>query len=355
MPMSVDRPQRACPECADDSAVDRRGFLAVAGAAAAVVGSGLILPNYAQAKDSVPSDKTPESIVKHLFGTLTDEQKKEICFDWDHMDKQRGLLRTRISNNWHITKPVINSDFFTSDQKKLVREIYEGIISPEWHERIDKQLKDDAGGWGNQQNIAIFGKPGDGKFELVMTGRHMTYRVDGDSTDHMAFGGPIFYGHAASGFNEKPDHPGNVFWPQALAANSVYEMLDGKQRERALLQTMPDEASVAFRGKEGKFEGIRISDLSSDQQEHAQKVLQKLIEPYRQTDRDEVVACLKAQGGLDACHLAFYKEGNLGNDEVWDVWRLEGPSFVWHFRGSPHVHVWVNVASDPSPKLNAQG
>ena len=62
----------------------------------------------------------------------------------------------------------------------------------------------------------MFGKPGDGKFEMVMTGRHMTVRVDGNSIDHMAFGGPIFHGHDASGFNEKADHPGNVFWPQAM-------------------------------------------------------------------------------------------------------------------------------------------
>jgi hypothetical protein len=93
--------------------------------------------------------------------------------------------------------------------------------------------------------------------------------------------------------------------------------------------------------------------MSSDQKEHVQKVLQTLIEPYRQADRDEVVACLAAQGGLDACHLAFYQDTDIGNDKVWDCWRLEGPAFVWHFRGNPHVHVWVNVASDPSVKLNA--
>ena len=37
-----------------------------------------------------------------------------------------------------------------------------------------------------------------------------------------------------------------------------------------------------------------------DQKEELQKVLQKLIEPYRQSDRNEVLACLKKQGGLDA-------------------------------------------------------
>ena len=78
----------------------------------------------------------------------------------------------------------------------MIREIFEGIIHPDWVQRIDKQLEDDAGGYGNDQSIAIFGQPGSGKFEFVMTGRHMTIRCDGNSADHVAFGGPIFYGHA---------------------------------------------------------------------------------------------------------------------------------------------------------------
>ena len=80
-----------------------------------------------------------------------------------------------------------------------------------------------------------------------------------------------------------------------------------------------------------------------------------LVEPYRKEDQDEALACLKKQGGLDKCRLAFYKDGDLGDDGEWDNWRLEGPSFVWYFRGTPHVHVWVNVADDPSVPLNAKG
>src|SRR5262249_33735789 len=156
---------------------------------------------------------------------------------WDHMDKDRGLLRTRVSNNWQITKPTLQGDFFTKDQQVMVRQIYEGLLNPEWVARVDKQLKDDTGGkpWGASQSLAIFGTPGDGKFELVMTGRHMTLRCDGNSAEHVAFGGPIFYGHAASGFTEKPGHPDNVYWPQAVAAGSLFDMLDGKQREQALV------------------------------------------------------------------------------------------------------------------------
>ncbi len=346
--------KRTCPDCAGPTQNwNRREFLKTSGAAALTAGAatGLVgLPNWAQAKDSPAG--APEPLVKTLYDTLSDDQKSEICFDWDYIDPERGLLRTRVANNWSITEAEINSRFFSDDQRDIVRQIFEGIYNPDWVERIDKQLEDDAGGWGEDQSIAIFGTPGE-KFEFVMTGRHLTIRCDGNSAEHVAFGGPIFYGHAADGFDEDADHPGNVFWPQAVEANKLYEMLDGRQRELALVKNLPREEKVGFRGNSAEIAGIPVTELSADQRAHAQKVLQKLVEPYRQSDQDEAMACLKAQGGLDACRLAFYSEGDIGDDGVWDNWRIEGPSFVWHFRGAPHVHVWANVADDPSVKLNA--
>lgn len=338
-----------CPDCGPDrSGVSRRDFLLASGALAV---SASALPHWAVAKDTtVASD--PESTVKTLYESLNESQKKVVCYAWDHVDSERGLLRSRVANNWHINNEVINTEFYTEEQRKLIRTIYEGILQPEWHARIDKQLEDDAGGWGEEQNIAIFGTPGAGPFEFVMTGRHMTMRCDGNSAEHVAFGGPLFYGHAADGFYEGPGHPGNVFWEQAVEANKLFGMLDGKQQQASLVGgKLPKEEQVGFR-TDG-LPGIPVTELSADQKEHLQKVLQKLIEPYRQSDRDEVVACLQKQGGLDRCSLAFYSDGDVGNDRVWDNWRLEGPAFVWYFRGAPHVHVWVNVAADPSVKLNA--
>ncbi len=224
-------PTRNCPDCDDQNlSVTRRNFLkTTAGAAVAVAAGGVAT---ARAADSAANP--PETIVKSLFDSLSESQKQQVCFDWDFVSPQRGLLRTHVENNWSITKPTVNGEFYTADQQAMIRQAFEGIIQPDWHKRIYKQLEDDAGGFGNEQSIAMFGKPGE-KFEFVMTGRHMTIRCDGNSTEHVAFGGPIFYGHAASGFNEKPNHPGNVFWHQALAANKVFEMLDGAQRERALV------------------------------------------------------------------------------------------------------------------------
>lgn len=338
---------------------NRREFLSQTGKLALGAGLAATLPNVrmlgAEAKQE---ESTPESLTKVLYESLSPKQREAVCFDWDHEDG-RGLLRTHVSANWDITEQYLASDFYTDDQREIVRHILEGIIQPEWHERIYKQLKDDSGGFGKQNSIAIFGEPGSDKCELVLTGRHMTLRADGNTTPHVAFGGPIFYGHAAQGFDEKPDHPGNVFWPQAKAANKLYQMLDGEQQEAALVRNpkMPAEDDVYFEGTGEKaakeLQGIPIAQLASDQKEHMQKVLKKLIEPYRQSDQDEVVACLDKFGGLDACHLAFYEEDDLGKDRVWDNWRLEGPAFVWHFRGAPHVHCWVNVADNPEVELNA--
>jgi hypothetical protein len=324
-----------------------------AGAAAALAAVPRLSP---AAEQTASNPRKPETLVQQLYDSLTPEQKSKICFAWDYTEEKRGLLRTHVNNNWQITDIPVISPFYTKDQQEIIEAIFWGLYQPDWKDRIKKQLTDDAGEYGKHQSIALFGEPGSGKFEFVMTGRHLTIRCDGDSTEHVAFGGPIFYGHAANRqFNEPPHHPDNVFWYQALKANELYQMLDGKQRKEALVPESIEESAVQFRTGEIPPVGLPISELSKDQRAHAEQVLLALLEPYRQIDQEEVKRCLAAQGGLDKCKLAFFQDGDLGNDGVWDVWRIEGPSFVWHFRGTPHVHVWVNVADDPSVKISLPG
>lgn len=336
----------------------RREFLQRSGAAslAAACGVGLSPAVRGEAATAASSASAPtsESLVKLLYDTLSPKQRETVCFPWDHRDKEKGLLRARVEANWMITDELINGDFYTADQRELIAAIFKGMIAPEWHERYLQEQDDDCGGFGENNALAIFGEPGGEKCQFVLTGRHMTLRCDGNSAEHVAFGGPIFYGHDPSGtLNEEADHAGNVFWDQAVEANKLYQMLDGKQRKLALVSQLPAENAVGFRGKQGEFAGIPIVELSADQRGRMQEVLRKLVEPFRQSDRDEAIKCLSTQGGLDACRLAFFSQGDIGADGVWDNWRLEGPSFVWHWRGAPHVHVWVNVADDPSVKLNA--
>jgi hypothetical protein len=285
-----------------------------------------------------------ETLVTTLYKSLSEDQRKAVCFAFDHP------LRSKVDNNWHIVDKKL-AQFFTADQQQMVKEIFKGLHSPEYAETVYKQVEHDSGkeGFGDS-SLALFGEPGSGKFEFVLTGRHCTRRCDGDSVEGAAFGGPIFYGHAAQGFNEKPNHPGNAYWYQALQANQVYKMLDGKQQKLALLGDGREEQgteTVKLTGKKTNLPGIPMTELSGDQKGQVRKTLADLIAPFRKADADEALKLIEANG-FDNLHMAFYKSQDVGNDSVWDVWQIEGPAMLWYFRGDPHVHTWVHIRRDAS-------
>ena len=289
---------------------------------------------------AAPRDPAPDSetLVQQLYRSLSAEQRSKICFPFDHP------LRSKVDNNWKITDIAIG-DFFTPDQRAMVAEIFEKLHNPDFYGQVDYHIREDGGGIGNY-SVALFGEPGGGKFEFVLTGRHCTVRCDGDSVDGAAFGGPIFYGHASRTFNEPPSHSGNVYWYQAKRANEVFQALDGKQRESALAAAARSERAAAvatLQGPSGRFDGLPVAAMSADQRALVEQTLADLLLPFRERDRDETMRLIQRSGGVEALSMAFYRAGDLGDDGVWDVWQLEGPGMLWLFRGAPHVHVWVRV------------
>ncbi len=321
-----------CPECGESAGgVSRRAFMKGVGAAAVVASSGVWV---APAGADGPK-VAPESLVKRLYDGLNAKQREVVCLPWEH------AARTRINANWAVTKPTVE-EFFTPDQQQLVRDIFRGVTSEEGYKRFLKQMEEDYGGLSHY-HVALFGQPGDkDRFQWVMTGRHMTIRCDGNHEDGTAFGGPIIYGHG-TGDSEK-GMPGNVFYYQTLRANEVFTMLDGKQRARALLPKSPPEAAVQIHKGSVERPGIPVGELSADQKKLTHKVMHDLLDMYPEDDVKEALGCLDAGGGLDGVYLSFYKDHDIGSDGIWDIWRLEGPTFVWHFRGAPHVHAYVNIA-----------
>jgi hypothetical protein len=325
--MNVKPQKPACPDC--DASLDRRTFIQAAGAAAM---AGALAPTLLTAPaHAAPSPSSAaETAVGQFYASLSDAQKKEVCFPFDHE------LRKRISANWHVTKHKIDDKFYTKEQRELINQVLKNVTSEDGYGRLLEQMEYDDGGWG-AYTVAVFGEPGNGKFQWEMTGRHLTLRADGDSVDHAAFGGPIVYGHG------EEDPKDNLFHYQTKKVNEVFGALDTKQREVALIEKAPSESAVPIQGEAGKFPGINVGELSSDQKQLVQDTLKVLLAPYRQEDVDEVMTILKSSGGLDKLHLAFYQQGDLKNDKVWDIWRVEGPAFVWHFRGAPHVHAYINI------------
>jgi hypothetical protein len=291
-----------------------------------------------------------EALALSLHASLSEAQRSEICLEWDYQDLKRGLVRRFIANHWQVARPVIASDFFTAHQRTLLSRIFRSLLDPAWHDSFLKQLSDDTGGheWGKDQSVAFFGDPRSGPWQFVLTGRHLTLRTG--SKRSQVFGGPILYGHAATGFWEKANHPGNVFWPQAKAASRLHEMFDAKQRKMAEVERLPHEYEIGF---DTAAVGLPARLLSPVQKQQLNAVLQSLMAPFRAADRARIADCLARQGGPDALTLAFGRANRLSAPD-WDDWRLQGSSFVWHWRGSPHVHVWVNVGDDPSEPVNAR-
>lgn len=362
----ADRKHFVCPDCQSPGAMPqrtRREVLKSAVALTAGTAAAALLPfsvaraagetASAGAEAGGPAAPAAETLVAQLYKSLTDAQKQIIAFPFDHP------LRSKVDNNWMITRPAIGK-LLTPDQLALVRDIFTDLHDPQYAKRVYEQVEHDNKNGGDKAGfngcaIALFGEPGaragegagagKSKFEFVFTGRHVTRRCDGNSVAGEAFGGPIFYGHAAQGFVEKADHPGNIYWYQALQANEVFKALDGRQRAIALLGDGREEhgtQTVSLRGKLDGLPGIGVADLSRDQKDLVRKVMADLLAPFRKPDATAALKLVE-DGGFDNLHMAFYKNMDVGNDGVWDVWQIEGPSMVWYFRGDPHVHTWVHI------------
>lgn len=330
--MTVDPRTTPCADCSD---VTRRTFLKSSAVGAAVVSTGVPLLGSSIA---MPGD-TPETLVAQFYKSLTEAQRKSMAFPFDHP------LRQKVDNNWKVTKTTVGS--LSGDQQAMVYDIMMGLHSEEYAKPVMHAIHQDHGGARggfNRCAVAMFGEPGK-DFEFVLSGRHVTRRCDGNSVDGAAFGGPIFYGHEGLAAREKPDHPENVYWFQGKRANEVFQALDGKQRKLALRSDPRREQgtrTVKLSGKTKGLHGIPMSELSRDQKGLVQKVMKDLLAPFRKKDAEETMKLVHA-GGFDNVHMAFYKNLDIGNDGVWDVWQLEGPAMIWYFRGHPHIHTWVHV------------
>ncbi len=335
-----------CPDCDD---LERRRFLRTVAVATAGLAATAAVPNLGSIAGAIassgmkpvpgtPQSRNSEDLVAALYKSLSPQQKGTVAFPFEHS------LRSQVHNNWHITPATIGK-FFSPDQQEMIRQIFRNLHNPEFVDKVFYHLAEDGGGIENY-SVALFGEPGSGAFQFVLTGRHCTVRCDGDSVEGAAFGGPIFYGHASQSFRESPDHPKNIYWYQAQRANEVFRALDPKQQNLALLGDPRREnaaATVQLRKPGQPIPGLPVSEMTRDQRELVEKVLTDLLLPFRERDRDEALNYIRASGGVEAVSVSFYKNRDLGNDGIWDVWQIESPTMVWYFREFPHVHAWANL------------
>ncbi|MCA9175593.1 MAG: DUF3500 domain-containing protein [Planctomycetales bacterium] len=299
--------------------------------ASAAAGAGIWLGAGATRAVANPTrESKAEVAVKEFYSTLSDSQKEKICFPFEHEK------RKRINANWGVTDPEIGSDFYTKAQRETIKNVLKQITSEEGYERFLKQMEEDAGGW-DAYHVGVFGDPNSSLFQFLLTGRHITLRADGDSVPGYAFGGAVIYGHG----EEDPSE--NIYHYQTKQANKVFGALNEDQRAKAMVEKAPRENAVELQGAKGQFTGVSVSTFSDDQKQLVKETIDVMLAPYRKEDRDEVHTMLEHNGGIEQLHMTYYRQGDLKNDKVWDIWRVEGPALVWHFRGAPHAHTYLNI------------
>lgn len=337
-----------CPECDDGRdrvhTPSRRDFVrTVGGGAVALVAGGVLSTRLlaADGKVAAPKKRPAEELIRELHASLSESQRQELVYPWDH---QSGGAPTRLGtfNSAALGKRI--EDAYTPAQQELVERVVRSILADdEAFDRLSRHDTWDSSGSFGGCGAVLFGDPqGQEKFSWVFSGHHLTMRCDGNSEPGAAFGGPLYYGHSANGYSDN-----NVFLYQTQKAHQVFDALDPDQRTRALAPSNPGDGhpAIRFRSPEESRPGIGYGELSSDQQQLVQEVMRALIGPFRKADGDEVMELIRVNGGMEKIHMSFYRDGELPSRQRWDVWRLEGPGFVWNFRVLPHVHCFVNIAT----------
>ena len=333
-----------CPDC-DPTEIGRRRFMRVVGTSATGLAAVGVAPlgAFAAPQSTVKRKAKPaEALIRELYAGMNSWQRENLVYDWNHGAGGHGsATRLRIYNR---SLGVVIGEAYTRSQRELVEKILKSISSGEaGYEKISRGGRWDTNGGLLNCGAHIFGDPTkNGKFSFVFSGHHMTIRCDGNSEPNAAFGGPIFYGHSPQGYSKR-----NVFHDQTEHVKAVFETLDAKQRQRAIVSGSPGQGqrSVQFRGKNARMPGIGADEITAPQMKLVESVMRELLAPYRKEDVDEVMQIVKKNGGMEKLHLAFYGGRNATAREPWDYWRLEGPGFVWSFRVLPHVHTYVNIAA----------
>ena len=350
----TDVAQAYCPECKEpneDVRLHRRDFVRlVSRGAVAVTSAGMFLGGVRpliradEIQAVSPKMKPGEELVRELFASMSPAQRAELVLPWNHgADSEKGLpTRLGMYNSAIGGKKI--GDHYSKPQQELIERILRAISADEaGYRQLSRNGTFDNSGSLTSCGAVIFGDPAQKeKFSWVFTGHHLTVRCDGNSEEGAAFGGPMYYGHSPNGYSEK-----NIFNYQTKRVLGVFDALDPDQRTRAVIRGTPGEqaASVRFRKGSEALPGIAYQDLSSDQRQLVENVMRDLLSPYRREDADEVMQIIKAQGGMEKIHLAFYEDQQMKDNERWHFWRLEGPSFVWNYRVLPHVHTFVNISS----------
>src|SRR5215510_2329749 len=322
--------------------MNRRTALKLGASLAVVGGTGLyggyllVPPRRSRALEPV------DALAQRLYVSLDAEQRAKTCVSYDHPLRQyhnRGVEGGGRS--------ILGG--FTREQRRTLTDLLYAGLSESGRQRLPEQ---DLIRWTgvHSMHVVICGDPTAPPYQIILTGLHLNLRLGGKSREGTTFREPQVYGDQRG--NGRVGLPGNVYRAQFVIAHRMLQSLDSGRRKQALLEEAPVQTKIELQGRHGVFAGIPVQELEPEGNALAHDLVESILSTYPPGDVSYARECLVANGGLDALFLSYYQHGEDGDIPEGQVFRVEGPSAVFYFRGYPHVHAFINVAVDGDSPLS---
>ena len=280
-----------------------------------------------------------------LFESLDDDDRAVVVFDYEHPFRQFHNRGVDTGGGW--------SFFLSRESRRHLVDLVHASLSERGRLRIPAQFYLDLPGV-HATRLAIFGHPANPPYQILVTGPHLNMRIGGRSREGVAFGGPQVYGDQRG--DGKVGLPGNAYRDQLDQGQRLFAQLTPGERARARQPLAPVQTAIELRGAKGAFDGIPIAELSGDKRSLVRELVASLLDTYTSEDVEYAWACIEGNGGIDAFHLADYAEDHQGGRNVGSgpsqIFRLEGPGAVFHYRGEPHLHAFINIGMDAEHPLS---
>lgn len=322
--------------------LDRRRVLKAGVGLGALAGAGL--GGYWRLWPPGPSTvlEPADVLARRFFEGLDDTQRAACCVPYDHPLRQvhnRGV--------WGGGASVFGA--FDHAQRALLCDLWYAGLSPSGRLRVPREYYTRWPGV-HALRVLVCGDPTTAPYQMILTGAHVNLRLGGASREGAAFGGPQVYGDQRG--NDVPGLPGNLYRDQFLLARRLLLGLDEGRRRAATIAEAPVQTAIEPRGSSAAAPGVPVRDLPSSGQMLAAELVEAILSTWPERDVAFARECLEANGGIRALSFSTYEHGEDGPIPRAQVFRLEGPGAVFHFRGHPHVHAFVNVTMDGDAPLS---
>ncbi len=282
-------------------------------------------------------------LARRFCRSLDPATRERVCVEYDHPLRQyhnRGVGAGGLA---------IDAGRFTWEQRGMLTDLLHAGLSESGRERVPEEFFVQVGGvhW---MKVLVCGDPDAPPYQLILSGPHLNLRLGGRSREGVAFGGPQVYGDQRG--DGRAGLPGNLYRFQLEIGQRLYRSLDEEQRREAVLETAPIQTRIELRGRAGNFPGTPVVGLSSTSGWVVRDLVDGILSTYPVEDAAYAWECLEHNGGLDSLFLSYYADGELAGEGSSQIFRLEGPAAVLHFRGAPHVHAFVNIGKDGDAPLS---